>query len=1636
MVGTQEWDSEMFRPHVGRKEPQCCDLKTAHAFLCSENASRLSAAVVFVSRRIAQLSSKFPLESCLPPLEVVKAVIEHGLNAESESIRERCYRVLIVTYKFHRVFRWDQVRRVIKRELVETETTTLGAFNAALQLLCCLPPAELCTFACSKDGSLCLRSVYRIGDPLLRYYALPAVARVLLAAWRHAELSPDGIEGLLFQRLAADAYEEDASEELPTEEHRRLREDLQILAVEFFRDVAKGCLGPQPSTDPLIPLPDDFTAAIGCFSACGQLVAAYSSPATKSSSGLVLPDLFCLSRGAERKHVSSPPLPSMSAALTPLIATVINVWLVDGGADRWDVLCFRASSLAAGRSLVSSLAVFEDIAKDASCNAFAADYGSDPGSVIGIVTGGTTRGEVHSNLQSLNGRVKRSGEGVLSVSLILLLLCDLAELQLQASSRPIGQDTPGSMMLTISEILMYGSFSYSNWSNSLGQKNARNSGNKGSIVSLGGMVLSWVRLHLLPLVLAAPWAIGLRGSNSNTVGTEACPSPNSGSGVSAAGGATFFYAQGSELHLHDAAEQLSSFAAVEATFQIERACLGFILNFIFRTSMCRVKVQTEIVHANAPDASMCSEDARSDAITVTLSLLRYCLAFKSCTRCNADPISSLIVDAGVVTGVGDNGSIVTLTKNVAGEAVQLLLKQLYLPSSRNSQAGELTWVLSPCVECLRLLAVCGVLTDNDEARRLVAVEKGNEAGILSHFQFPSNPSTVILGAVAQLAVLIFTTPTNLNAQTMAADPAIVRTLLGQPLVSKVISSVCTIPASHHIIGIGSSASASTGIERSDAGILTDTGSWIVGGLLVAVSCRIVQKLVARESALLAVTAAAVVQTENVAIHARTKALSNAIGCGIFLVNKISHILSVPSIDSDDFSGSSVYWCSDRCKVGAVAGGCWLQLVSTLSELVLEQGPACLKLCQSTCSTMNNAPEVTAASRVIRAAQMELLAALDNVLDWHFDDLEGVANRNSETFGSVAIKGSVCNSSSSSILPFVAAHKIGFVALLCRYAGSMASVFSSDRLSGTASDGNGMRYQWLLPRAAKLLRALESFLYLDSTNGDDSELGNGDGPDTEAWLFASRVGTSIRDDERSGTESGSRMSTSRRCVLLAAAAVRDLAFHLIAYSDIPSGASNSSSIDIAMMARLRQAMNLVQAAAGRHDTALVLIVRGWAGALEAVLQKGHVLGASVGMSTGELIDAVAPWDAQVETVLTTLLDDFSFQQNCEFESHVNAGLNSGCIPCLEIGSDSQFFGGWSVVSSAGDPLIISISFALSHGTDAGSSLANIIVNIRAFNSCGFTLPRFAVTLVIDYSPHRDAEIATVSAFCDRTSTNCHELSAPVVVLSPLRPVDFLPRGAVATWATNLSNFSCSDGSSGNAAVPWTDLALSLVGTGLRLRVDWLEMDLTQEMNALGLYTSSGSVSGSLSTTTQANFNKGFKAANNRIQSTLSPAVRAPLSLFLCLQNSKPLTPRNWQGLWTSLGRVATGVQVRIFPDPKAGNMQVTSRGWIWLGPECFCLAASMASSPIPCVAICLNRQVTDDSVRSEHERMISGEGHLTSNNHPRGDKIWCLSLRASNMDLGLAACLELKELLLSWTGDVLVMCENEEGKLDSWDNECF
>lgn len=1624
----------MFRSLGGRKEPLCCDSKTALAFLCSENASRLSAAVVFVSRRIAQLSSKFPLESCLPPLEVVKAIIEHGLNAESESIRERCYRVLIVTYKFHRVFRWDQVRRVVKRELVDTETTTSGAFNAALQLLCCLTPAELCTFACSKDGSLCLRSVYRIGEPLLRYYALPAVARVLLAAWKHAVLSPDGIEGLMFQRLAADACEDDPSDELPTEEHRRLREDLQILMDEFFRDVAKGCIGPQPSTDPLIPLPDDVTAAIGCFSACGQLVAAYSLP-VESSSGFVLPDLYRLFRGtAERKHGGSPTLPSAFAALAPFIATVVKVWLGDGGADGWDVLCLRASSLAAGRSLISSLTVFEDIAKDASWNSFTADCGgSDPGSVLGIVAGGMTRGDVHSN-----GRVE-SGEGVLSVSLLLLLLCDLAELQLQAGPRLIGQDVPDSLTLTISEILVFGSIS----SSSLGPKNARNSDDsisgEGSIVSLGEMVLSWARLHLLPLVLTAPWAIGLRFCNSNSQGTEACPSPNSGSGA-AAGGASFVYAQGSELHVHDTAEPLSSFAADEASYQIERDCLGFLLHFLLRTSMCRVNVQTENASTNVADVSMCSEDARSEAITVTLSLLRHYLAFKSCTRYNSYPTCSLVLDAGV-TEVGTSSSIATLAKNVAVETVQLLIKQLYLPNSRSSRA--LTWVLSPCIECLCLLAVCGDLTDNDKSRRFAVVEEGNGTGSMSHFQLPSNPSTnpstALLGAVAQLAVLVFTTPTNLNDQTIAADPGSVRSLLGQPLVSRVLRSACIMPVSHHITGIGSpanwaasSATASTGIERSDAGILTDTGSWIVGGLLVAMGCRIVQKLVSKESALLAVNVATVVKTENVVIHARTKELSNALGCGIFLINKLSHILSVTSIDSDNVFGSSVNLFSDRCKVGAVAGGCWLQLVSTLSELVLEQGPACLKLCQSTCSTMNNAPEVTAALRVIRAAQMELLAALDNVLDWHFDDPEGAFNQDSEPSGSAPFKGNVFNSSSSTILPLVAAHKIGFVALFCRYAGSMASVFSSDSLPGTAGDGKGTRDQWLRPRAAKLLRALENFFCLDSVigEGEDSGLGNGDGLDTEAWLFASRVGSSVRDCELSVAESGSGMSTSRRCVLLAAAAIRDLASALIAYSDIPFGANNPSSVNLAMIARLRRAMSLVQAAASKHDTALVLIVRGWAGALEAVVQNGHV-GASATTVSAELIDPVAPWDAQVETMLTARLCDFSLQQFCEFESNVDTGPDSGCIPCPEIGNGSQLIGGWTVVSGASDPLIISISFALSHGTDAdSSSFANIIVHIRAINSCGFTLPRFAVTLVMDYSPHP----GTFSAFCDISSTNCHELkiqgggSAPFVVLSPLRPVDFLPRGAVATWVTNLSPFCCTDGTSGNAAVSWTELALSLVGTGLRLRVDWLDLDLTPEINVLGLFTSSGSVSGSLTTTTRANSDTSCNTANNRIQSTLSPAVHAPLSLFLRLPNSKPLTPENWQGLWTGLERVATRVRVRIFPGPTSGNMQVTPRGWTWLGPECFCFAASMVSSPIPCVAICLNRQVTDDSVRSEHKRM-SDKGHLDSNNHPRGDTIWCLSLRASNMDLGLAACLDLKALLLSWTGDVLVMCEREEDKFD-------
>ena len=282
---------------------ECGDHFTAALFLSGGDVGRLRVALDFVGRRMAASRS-------LPPAQVLLGVVENGLGAESDNVRIQCYRLLLFVYRhLGEVVHWDQVRRVVKRELIEGDGP---AFLASLNLLSSLPASYLTTFVCSKDGSSCIRSVSRNKDASLRAAAIPVLARVLLSAWRYFEQTDEGAEGLQSHWVSPESP--DSELELTSDEPHRVREDLAQLLSTFFSDAAWGCLSAAPSGDPSgSPLPDSVAACAAYFEACNALLLAAEGG------------------GADL------------ASLAPFVVAVLELFFE--GSDTWALACSRAIAL-------------------------------------------------------------------------------------------------------------------------------------------------------------------------------------------------------------------------------------------------------------------------------------------------------------------------------------------------------------------------------------------------------------------------------------------------------------------------------------------------------------------------------------------------------------------------------------------------------------------------------------------------------------------------------------------------------------------------------------------------------------------------------------------------------------------------------------------------------------------------------------------------------------------------------------------------------------------------------------------------------------------------------------------------------------------------------------------------------------------------------------------------------------------------------------------------------------------------------------------------------------------------------------------------------------------------------------------
>ena len=329
------------------KPPKCSDYDTALNFLQSENAPKLLAAVTFIAKRIAvsaqqQSATVLSPVSAFPPVSVLTAVMEHGLNAESCQVRERSLRIILVVYKFgSRPFCWDQCRRAVKRELTEGDRDSEGPFTAALQILQSLPTIEKCMFCCSRDGQACIKSVAKQPDAELRAASIPALSSLLVAAWQYLERSPEGAEGMLTQWVAEDGR--DGEIEFTSEEPPRIREDLYLCMVQFYKEAAQGCLGQAPSGDAMTPLPESFAATAGYFAACLQVVEVFIAARGCDGVATWLRDTQGRHAHVHNHNHSHIHHPAAAADVAPYLSVILDTLL--GSGDSWDLVCGKANQL-------------------------------------------------------------------------------------------------------------------------------------------------------------------------------------------------------------------------------------------------------------------------------------------------------------------------------------------------------------------------------------------------------------------------------------------------------------------------------------------------------------------------------------------------------------------------------------------------------------------------------------------------------------------------------------------------------------------------------------------------------------------------------------------------------------------------------------------------------------------------------------------------------------------------------------------------------------------------------------------------------------------------------------------------------------------------------------------------------------------------------------------------------------------------------------------------------------------------------------------------------------------------------------------------------------------------------------------
>lgn len=457
-------------------------------------------------------------------------------------------------------------------------------------------------------------------------------------------------------------------------------------------------------------------------------------------------------------------------------------------------------------------------------------------------------------------------------------------------------------------------------------------------------------------------------------------------------------------------------------------------------------------------------------------------------------------------------------------------------------------------------------------------------------------------------------------------------------------------------------------------------------------------------------------------------LSNA----LLILNKFSNYLS-----SSGLSSSPSPFAADAETVQLVQS-CWLRLASALAEMLLGSGW-----------------ERHAESAAATGARAELCETLDQVLDWHFDDV-----------------GATPDAATAS----AHAARLSFLLLLARFLCPMS------RPSGPSGpSGQHDASEFLRTRALAILDLLL------------------------------RIVSSEPPPEPSPVSTGPRVGA--KVLALAALPARapdavlpllDICAHVVEQviatcgSRAPVAAALTHAHWVEVGGRARACLERVlsrasPATAGGQVSAALLVVRLAVGGILQRLDAAAV-GPPPAVSPPGCalagIDGAHAFSHGLQPIEAVLRRHFSSPSPSALSSSScsSSSAAAACSSSLRALADAEPV--FAVVSGSCDLLTLLVAVSPIDGTH------RVALHIKAVNASGFRLPCFSLSVL-------------VAGF---TSGQGHS-TAPAVE-GALRPVDFLPRGGVACWQAQL-RVSALDAYSLVLRVVWRDLdaAPSMSALGL-------------------------------------------------------------------------------------------------------------------------------------------------------------------------------------------------------------------------------